>query len=249
MRKKIVAANWKMNKDLAEANEFLSNLMQFVPSTDVEVLLAPSYTNLWHAYETTRDFPVEIIAQNVHEKPSGAYTGEVSASMLKSIGVNRAIIGHSERRQFFNETDEIVAQKVNILLQNDMKLICCIGENLQERNANKHFSVIKNQLKNGLFHLHDSDWSSVVIAYEPVWAIGTGQTATPEQAQEMHAFIRNTISEHYNDSLAAQVSILYGGSVKPQNAETLFTNPDVDGALVGGASLEVNHFIEIIQAL
>ncbi|MBA3986899.1 MAG: triose-phosphate isomerase [Flavobacteriales bacterium] len=250
MRKKIIAANWKMYKDLAEANNFFTYFIQNLPvKPKAEILIAPSFTNLWHAFETTRDYTIEIIAQNIHEKENGAYTGEISAAMLKSIGINRAILGHSERREYFGETNTSLAEKINIALKNEMKVIFCIGEKLEERKEENHFNIIETQLKEGLFHINENNWDSVVIAYEPVWAIGTGETASPEQAQEMHQFIRNTIAEKFGKGIAENVSILYGGSVKPENAKELFRQPDIDGALVGGASLEIESFNKIIQAI
>jgi triosephosphate isomerase len=249
MRKKIIAGNWKMYKDMAEANDFLCGLMEKMPQTPHEVLIAPSFTNLWHAFETTRNFSIEIVAQNMHEQESGAYTGEVSAAMLKSVGVTRTLLGHSERRTYFQETATQLAKKVATALQNDMQVIFCVGEQLEDRKSGKHFSIIESQLRESLFQLQASEWDAVVIAYEPVWAIGTGETASPEQAQEMHAFIRKTIAAAYDEATAQSVSILYGGSVKPGNAEELFSKPDVDGALVGGASLEVDDFLAIIKAM
>lgn len=248
MRKKIIAGNWKMYKDLAQANEFFTYLVKNAPNTENEIIIAPSYTNLWHAYEITKEYPIEIAAQNMHQENEGAYTGEVSAAMLKSIGIQRVILGHSERREYFNETDSLLAQKVNTALANEMQIIFCIGEKLEERKSNNHFQVVKSQLENGLFHLLKESWNNIVIAYEPVWAIGTGETATPEQAQEMHQFIRNTIREKYDAYTSENVRILYGGSVKPDNALELFSKPDVDGGLVGGASLKASDFIQIINA-
>lgn len=249
MRKKIIAANWKMYKDLAEANDFFTFFIEKLPKTKAEVKIGTSYTNLWHAFETTRNYPIEIIAQNLHQEEKGAYTGEVSASMLKSIGIETVIIGHSERREYFGESDHILKQKVTTALKNNLNIIFCIGEKLSDRKANIHFDLVKSQLKNALFDLNKKDWKHIVLAYEPVWAIGTGETASPEQAQEMHLFIRNTIAGKYGNELAENVCILYGGSVKPDNAGTLFSQPDIDGGLVGGASLEVDSFIEIIKAV
>lgn len=248
MRKKIIAGNWKMYKDLAQANDFFTQLISNAPNTESEIIIAPSFTNLWHAYEVTKEYPIEIAAQNVHHKSEGAYTGEVSAAMLKSIGISTTIIGHSERREYFNETDALLAQKVNTALENEMNIIFCIGEKLDERKNNNHFQLVKSQLENGLFHLDKKAWNNIVIAYEPVWAIGTGETAAPAQAQEIHQFIRNTITEKYGTHTAENVRILYGGSVKPDNAGELFSKPDVDGGLVGGASLQAEDFIKIIKA-
>ncbi len=249
MRKKIVAANWKMYKNLAEANDFFTFLIEKLPKTKAQILIAPSFTSLWHAFETTREHPVEIIAQNMHQEEKGAYTGEVSAAMLKSVGIKRVILGHSERREYCGETDALLMAKVHTALKNEMKVIFCIGEKLEQRKENKHFELVKNQLQNALFDLNKGDWKHIVLAYEPVWAIGTGETASPEQAQEMHQFIRKTIANTYGEQIANHVSILYGGSVKPENAQAIFSQPDIDGGLVGGASLEVNSFIDIIKAV
>lgn len=248
-RKKIIAANWKMYKDLAESNDFFTFFIENLHDTKTEILIAPSYTNLWHSFDATREYPIEIIAQNMHEAEEGAHTGEVSAKMLKSIGIERVILGHSERREYFGETDRILSDKVRAAIANEMKIIFCIGEKLEDRKEANHFKLVESQLRNGLFHLNEKQWASVVIAYEPVWAIGTGETASPEQAQEMHQFIRKTVADKYSSQVAATVSILYGGSVKPGNAKELFSQPDIDGGLVGGASLEVESFIEIIKAI
>lgn len=249
MRKNIIAANWKMFKNLAEANDFFTFLIEKLPNTKAEILIAPSFTSLWHAFETTREHKVEIVAQNMHQEEEGAFTGEVSASMLKSVGIQRVILGHSERREYFGETDALLKAKVQTALKNELKIIFCIGEKLEQRKANTHFDLVKNQLQTALFDLNKNDWEHIVLAYEPVWAIGTGETANPEQAQEMHHFIRKTIAEAYDADTANGVSILYGGSVKPNNAQPLFSQPDIDGGLVGGASLEVDSFIDIIKAV
>lgn len=238
-----------MYKDLAEANDFFTFFIENLPNTEAEIIIAPGLTNLWHAFESTREHPIEIIAQNMHQEEKGAFTGEVSAEMLKSVGIQRVIIGHSERREYFGENDAILKQKVQTALKNEMDVVFCIGEKLSDRKANNHFNLIKTQLQTALFKLNKSDWQHIVIAYEPVWAIGTGETASPEQAQEMHQFIRETIAGAFGSDTAAAVSILYGGSVKPDNAKALFSQPDIDGGLVGGASLDVNSFIEIINAV
>lgn len=249
MRTKIIAGNWKMYNDLAEANDFITFFIENLPDTNSEIIIAPSYTNLWHLFEATRDYPIEIVAQNMHQNAQGAYTGEVSAAMLKSIGIQRVILGHSERRAYFNETDELLHEKVSTALKHEMKVIFCVGESLNDRKEGKHFSVISSQLKNALFSLEASQWKSIVIAYEPVWAIGTGETASPQQAQEMHLHIRTEVEKNYGNAISQSVSILYGGSVKPDNAEEIFSQPDVDGGLVGGASLKIDSFIDIIKAM
>ena len=249
MRKKIVAGNWKMNNDLAETQELLSHLkMQLVKEPQAEVMVAPAFTNLYSAFQGLKDTPVQVVAQNMHQSENGAYTGEVSAKMLKSIGVDTVILGHSERRAHFGETNDILAEKVNAALKNEMRIIFCFGEELADRKSDKHFDLVAKQLQESLYQISDSDWNNVVLAYEPVWAIGTGETASPEQAQEMHAFIRKNISEKFNDEIAQNVSILYGGSVKPANAKEIFAKEDVDGGLIGGASLKAVDFVEIINA-
>jgi len=248
MREKIVAGNWKMNNDLAETQTLISDLKKHLAVTDVKVKVAPTFTNLYPAYEALKDSAVEVIAQNMHQAKSGAYTGEVSADMLKSIGINTVILGHSERRAYFGEDDAVLAEKVSAAVEAGLDVIFCFGEELEDRKSEKHFDLVASQLKNGLFHLPASAWKQIVLAYEPVWAIGTGETASPEQAQEMHQFIRNTVADHYDAALADSVSILYGGSVKPSNASEIFSKPDVDGGLIGGASLNAEDFVAIVNA-
>jgi triosephosphate isomerase len=250
MRKKIVAGNWKMNKNLAETKTLLSELStKLKTSSEAAIIVAPTFTNLYNATEILKPSGITVAAQNMHEAESGAYTGEISADMLKSIGVETVILGHSERRAYFGETDELLASKVNTALQYKMTIIFCFGEELQDRKSDTHFSVVEQQLKNGLFHINKADWKDVVLAYEPVWAIGTGETASPEQAQEMHAFIRKTIANSYDQEIADEVSILYGGSVKPNNAQEIFAKTDVDGGLIGGASLDAENFAAIVNAI
>ena len=248
MRKKIVAGNWKMNNDLAETEMFLVDLKKQVFPENVAVMIAPAFTNLNHAFKSLREHPVTIAAQNMHQSDSGAFTGEISAKMLKSVGVNTVIIGHSERRSIFNEDNAVLAEKVNTALKNDMTVIFCVGEELVDRKNKNHFELIKTQLTEGLFHLANESWKNIIIAYEPVWAIGTGETASPQQAQEMHNYIRKTIAENYTKLIAKDVSILYGGSVKPNNAVEIFSQADVDGGLIGGAALEVESFMNIVNA-
>ena len=195
------------------------------------------------------NWKIEVIAQNMHFAESGAYTGEISADMLTSIGVKTTILGHSERRAYFNETDESLSKKVDTALKHGIRVVFCIGEELADRKANKHFEVVGNQIKNGLFHLPAEAWQHLVLAYEPVWAIGTGETASPEQAQEIHHFIRKTISDKYGKDVADNVSILYGGSVKPDNAKEIFAKEDVDGGLIGGAALKADDFVSIIKSI
>ncbi|ANH60456.1 triose-phosphate isomerase [Dokdonia donghaensis] len=248
MRKHIVAGNWKMNNDLAATAGLITDLKRKVNNGDAEVIIAPTYINLHSAFESLSDSNITVAAQNMHQAKSGAYTGEISAAMLKSVGVNTVILGHSERRAYFNEGDELLTEKVNAALENEMRVIFCFGEELEDRKAGNQEEVVESQLKNALFHLDASAWSSIVLAYEPVWAIGTGETASPEQAQDMHAFIRKTVAETYNEEVAENVTILYGGSVKPGNAKEIFGKPDVDGGLIGGASLKADDFFEIVNA-
>ncbi|HBY66529.1 MAG TPA: triose-phosphate isomerase [Flavobacteriaceae bacterium] len=248
MRQKIVAGNWKMNNDMAETEMFLVQLKKQVIPEGVSLMIAPAFTNLNHTYQSVKDHPVTVVAQNMHQSDKGAFTGEVSAAMLKSVGVQTVILGHSERRSIFKEDNDLLAEKVNTALENKMTVIFCIGEELNDRETDDHFKVIGEQLEEGLFHLSESNWKNIIVAYEPVWAIGTGETASPEQAQEMHAFIRKAIAEAYSNSTAKNVSILYGGSVKPNNAVEIFSQNDVDGGLIGGASLDVESFMKIANS-
>src|SRR5690606_8936786 len=248
MREKIVAGNWKMNNDLAETQALITELKKALTDTDVKVKVAPTYVNLYAAYEALKDTAVEVVAQNMHQAKNGAYTGEVSADMLKSIGITSVILGHSERRAYFGEDDALLAQKVTEAIDAGLHVIFCFGEELGDSKNGKHFDLVASQLKNGLFHLPASAWKQIVLAYEPVWAIGTGETASPEQAQEMHEFIRKTVADQYDATLADGVSILYGGSVKPSNAAEIFSKADVDGGLIGGASLNASDFVAIVNA-
>ncbi|MBR1850931.1 MAG: triose-phosphate isomerase [Bacteroidales bacterium] len=253
MRKKIVAGNWKMNKTFEDADELMSeimdNLEQIDLSRDIQLIICPPFPYLEMCTDYANDSYFAVGAQNVCDQARGAFTGEVSAEILRSLElVDYCIVGHSERRTYYNETDAIVAAKVNQLLAQDIRPIVCCGEVLEEREANKQFEVVERQITDGLFHLSAIDFADIIIAYEPVWAIGTGRTATPDQAQEMHAFIRSLIAKKYGDEVAQETSILYGGSCKPSNAKELFANPDVDGGLIGGASLNANDFIAIAQS-
>lgn len=251
MRKKIVAGNWKMNKAFHEADDLVFDIVKLVDkngANGVEVVICPPFPYLELATDITENDKVFIGAQNVSNQESGAYTGEISAMMLKSIEVKYCIVGHSERRKYFNESNQFLSEKVDICLKHDIIPIFCCGEVLEERKSENHFDVVKTQLTESLFHLEPKDFKKVVIAYEPVWAIGTGVTATSEQAQEMHAFIRSIIEEKYNKALANDITILYGGSCNPKNAKELFTNPDVDGGLIGGASLKADDFYKIVDS-
>lgn len=248
MRKKIVAGNWKMNKDLAETEILLSEILDHHNHTTTQVIVAPTFTNLYSAVTALKNSAVHVAAQNMHFAESGAFTGEISAAMLKSIGVSTVILGHSERRALFHETDAILIKKVKAALANDLRVIFCFGEELDDRKSNNHQTIVADQISKVLFDLPADAWSKIVLAYEPVWAIGTGETASPEQAQDMHAFIRATIAAKYSTDLAEDVSILYGGSVKPANAKEIFSKPDVDGGLIGGASLDASQFYAIVNA-
>ena len=250
MRQKIVAGNWKMHKNAEETEDLLNELIDHLSDgSDARVIVAPTFVNIASAVDHLEFTNIEVAAQNMHQAESGAFTGEISASMLKSVGVNIVILGHSERRAYFHETDALLAQKVDTALKNDLEVIFCFGEELKDRKSNEHFNVVESQLKNGLFHLPKDAWKNIVLAYEPVWAIGTGETASPEQAQEMHAFIRATIAKAYDAEVAEEVAILYGGSVKPNNAQEIFSKPDVDGGLIGGAALNSVDFFAIINSI
>ena len=248
MRKQIVAGNWKMNNDYVDSEILVSKLLGQHKHSNTEVIIAPPFTNLLASINALKGSSIEVAAQNMHFAESGAYTGEISAAMLKSIGVETVILGHSERRAYFNESDDLLAKKVDTALAHDMRVIFCFGEELKERKSGNENSVVESQIKKALFHLPEAAWSQIVLAYEPVWAIGTGETATPDQAQDMHAFIRKTLANTYAQSLADSVSILYGGSVKSSNAKEIFSKTDVDGGLIGGAALDAEHFTAIVNA-
>ncbi len=250
MRQNIVAGNWKMNNTLEEgialAKEVNSILSENKPNC--KVVLGTPFIHLTDVVKSVDSSLVGVAAQNCADKESGAYTGEISASMIKSTGAGYVILGHSERRAYYGVTNAILKEKTDLALANGLTPIFCIGEVLEEREAEKHFEVVKSQIEEGLFHLSAEDFGKIVLAYEPVWAIGTGKTASPEQAQEIHAFIRQTLADKYGAEVADNTSILYGGSCKPSNAKELFANPDVDGGLIGGASLKAEDFHGIIAA-
>jgi triosephosphate isomerase len=248
MRQKIVAGNWKMNTMISEGMELATavNSLASKKTSKAVVIIAPPFTHLADIKKVLS--VVKLSAQNCSSEESGAFTGEVSVSMIKSVGAEYIIIGHSERRAYYHEDNAQLAKKVNLTLSKGLKPIFCIGEVLPERNANKHFDVVKSQLSEGLFHLTAAEFANIVIAYEPVWAIGTGVTASPDQAQEMHKFIRSEISKKYGVLSAENTSILYGGSCKGSNAKELFANADVDGGLIGGASLKAEEFLQIVNA-
>lgn len=249
MRQKIVAGNWKMNKDAAASQTLVDALLQRKLPTDVRVMIAPPMIFLDRLAQQAQGTVLGVVSQNMHAAESGAYTGEVSASMLKSVGVNTTLLGHSERRAYFNETNSSLAEKTAAASLAGIEMIFCFGEELADRKSGQHFDVVQAQLEKALFDVDVLDWDKVILAYEPVWAIGTGETASPEQAQEMHAFIRSLLAEKGSEQIAAQTSILYGGSVKPNNAEALFSQADVDGGLIGGAALDADDFMEIVNAI
>ena len=249
MRKHIVAGNWKMNCTFNEADDLINSIMEQLEQKelprDTQLIVCPPFPYLEMTTDYANDSYFMVGAQNVAAEEKGAYTGEVSAEMLESMEIDYCIVGHSERRAYYGETDQTVAAKVDRLLAHGLKPIVCVGEVLEEREAGKQLDVVKRQVEDGLFHLTPEQMKEVVIAYEPVWAIGTGKTATPEQAQEIHAHIRSLLATKYGKDLANEISILYGGSCKPSNAKELFACPDIDGGLIGGASLKAEDFIAI----
>lgn len=241
-----------MNLGFEDADNLLDDIMTKLEENqlpgDEQLVVCPPFPYLEMANDYANDSYFMVGAQNVNDNEKGAYTGEVSAEMLQSMELSYCIVGHSERRQYYGETNEGVAKKVTLLLQHELSPIVCVGEQLEERESDKHFDVIREQVEKGLFHLSASDIQNVVIAYEPVWAIGTGKTATSDQAQDVHAFIRGLLTEKYGNAVAQEISILYGGSCKPGNAKELFAKPDVDGGLIGGASLKADDFIAIAMS-
>lgn len=249
MRRKIVAGNWKMNKGFSEAEDLIASItdaLQEVELKNVDVIICPPAIYLEMATDIAEESVFAVGAQNVYPADSGAFTGEISPAMLADLEVEYCIVGHSERRKYFGESNEFLAQKVDALLKHEVVPIFCCGEVLPEREAGRHFEVVKQQLESSLFHLPAEDFLSVVIAYEPVWAIGTGVTATKEQAQEMHAYIRELVLKRYGTEAANEITILYGGSCNAKNAKELFSQPDVDGGLIGGASLNAEEFMAIV---
>jgi len=253
MRKSIVAGNWKMNMGLKEGIALFSEISELLKEEvkgDQGVIVCPPFIHISSLAEFLESGDkLQLGAQNCHQSDSGAFTGEVSAAMLASAGAAYVIIGHSERRLYFLESNPDLAKKLDVVLKNGIAPIFCIGETLEQRNDGSYFEVIKSQLSEAAFHLAEADFSKLVIAYEPVWAIGTGLTASPEQAQEIHSYIRTLVAEKYNQSLANDLTILYGGSCNPKNASELFAQPDIDGGLIGGASLKARDFVDIIKAL
>ncbi|MCX8030568.1 MAG: triose-phosphate isomerase [Thermodesulfovibrionales bacterium] len=244
MNKPLIAANWKLNKTIQETESFIKEFLPSVKNNnEVEIVLAPPFTSLYIANLALKDSQVKLAAQNIFYEDKGAFTGEVSAPMLADVGCSYVIIGHSERRQYFNETDDIVNKKIRAARKHNLSVIFCIGESLNERQMGLTFKVVQRQLKEGL---RDIELYNITIAYEPIWAIGTGKTATPEQAQEVHSFIRNWLISNF-DNVGKEIRIIYGGSVTPENIKSLMNCPDVEGALVGGASLKADSFSKIVN--
>ena len=253
MRKKIIAGNWKMNLGLEEGITLFSELRKLIQeevSADHKIVVCPPFTHIQSlANMLESDDKLFVGAQNCHQADNGAFTGEISAAMLASAGAEYVIIGHSERRLYFAESNADLEQKIRVAIKYGLRPIFCIGETLEQRNNGTFFEVIKSQISEVAFRLSDIDFEKLILAYEPVWAIGTGLTASPEQAQEIHAYLRNLVSENYNPNMADQVSILYGGSCNPKNASDLFAKADIDGGLIGGASLKARDFVDIILAM
>jgi len=247
-RKPLIAGNWKMFKTCDESVQSAQELKALVDDVETtDIMIAPTFTSLFAVNDIVKNSPIALGAQNLHWEKEGAFTGEISCGMLKSVGCRYVIIGHSERRQFFGETDESVNKKIQAALSGELIPVFCIGESESERDANSTFSVLDKQVQTGLQDFALDDLKDLVIAYEPIWAIGTGKTATSEQAQEVHAFIRESIATMFNDNLAQSLRFLYGGSVKPDNVSELMSMPDIDGALVGGASLDAGTFSRIVK--
>ncbi len=250
MRKKVIAGNWKMHYDLSESQNLISKLTSGLSGKkyNCDVIICPPFTSLSEASSLIKDTPVKLGAQNMYFQESGAYTGEISAKMLKSVGCEYVILGHSERRTIFKESDGLINEKIKAALKAGLKPIFCIGETLEERENGKEKEVLKRQLSGGLDEISLDEMKQIIIAYEPVWAIGTGRTATPAQAEEMHDYIRNYIQDDFNTETAENLIIQYGGSVKPDNARELLSQQNIDGALVGGACLKADSFIGIIES-
>ena len=248
MRKQIVAGNWKMNKNLQQGKELCNSILHQLETSNKEVILAVPYTHLTVLAEIIKGSDLKLAAQNCHHELSGAYTGEISASMFAGLGVDYVILGHSERREYSKEDNDLLRKKVDAALSQNLKVIYCCGETLIQRSSGFHFDLVAKQIIEVVFHLNPQEMKDIIIAYEPVWAIGTGETATSIQVQEMHFYIRTVIANKYGGDVADVISILYGGSCKPSNAQELFSQSDVDGGLIGGASLNAEEFISIIKA-
>jgi len=248
MRNFLIAGNWKMNNTVQESVKFSKELIAKINDSDcVDIMIAPTFTALFPVGEQLKGSCLKLGSQNIYWEKSGAFTGEISADMLKSCGVEYTIIGHSERRQYFGETNETVNKRIITAIDNSFIPVFCIGESLEEREGGKEEAVVKSQLVEGLKGIAKEKLTDLVVAYEPVWAIGTGRTATPEQAQAMHKFIRETVAEIFDTEFAEQLIIQYGGSLKPANAQELLSQPDIDGGLIGGAALQADSFSEIIR--
>ncbi len=245
MRQKIVAGNWKMNLDFNQGKTLLSEILDSNINKDILTIIAPPTIHLNSFNQMLSHTSISLAAQNCHQQDAGAYTGEISVGMLKSVGVEYVILGHSERREYFMEDSLSLSFKVMNVIKHGLRPIYCCGETLTQRQEGEHFRTISNQIEHGLFQLNEMEILNCVIAYEPVWAIGSGETASPKQAQEVHNFIRKTIAKQYGDMVADNISILYGGSVKPANAQELFNCPDIDGGLIGGAALNADSFAAI----
>ena len=248
MRKQIVAGNWKMNKNLQQGKVLCNSILNQLEASNKEVILAVPFTHFTVLAELLKDSEIKLAAQNCHYELSGSYTGEISASMFASLGVDYVILGHSERREYNKEDNDLLRKKVDTALSQNLKVIYCCGETHNERSLGVHFDFVAKQIIKVVFHLNAQQMKNIIIAYEPVWAIGTGETATSFQAQEMHIHIRSVIASKYGVDIANSISILYGGSCKPSNAQELFSQSDVDGGLIGGASLNAEDFISIINA-
>ena len=253
MKNLIIAGNWKMNTGIEEGIKLAEEINQYLSKTTLspnkKIIISPPYTHLYPISKIIDPSKIILSSQNCASTENGAYTGEIYAKMLSESGVKIVILGHSERRNYFKEDSDILFQKIKIALKYDMGIIFCVGESLEQRENKKYFEVIENQIKETLFKLNDDEIKKIIIAYEPVWAIGTGKTASPEEAQEMHEFIRKLIKDKFGEKISENISILYGGSCKPGNAKDIFEKKDVDGGLIGGASLKAQDFIKIIEAL
>jgi len=251
MRKKIIAGNWKMFNDINGTVKLISDIKNGLNGENSKalIIICPPFTNLETASTLIKGSAIKLGAQNMYYEENGAFTGEISPSMLKSVGVEYVILGHSERRTIFGETDQLINRKIKAAIKNGLKPIFCIGESLTERENGITFKVIETQIKNGLEGLNEQELVNLIVAYEPIWAIGTGKTATPEQAQEVHKFIRELIAKVISAAFANEIVIQYGGSVKPENAKELLSQPDIDGALVGGACLKSDSFLKIVEAV
>lgn len=253
MRKLIVAGNWKMNTGIAEGTKLAEDINKYLSTKNLpenkKVIISPPFTHLYPISKIIEPSKIILSAQNCASTENGAFTGEISAKMLQEIGVKVVILGHSERRAYFKEDNEVLLKKVKIALKYGLDIIFCVGESLEQRENNKHFDVINEQISETIFKLNKEEFKKIIIAYEPVWAIGTGKTATPDQAQEIHEFIRNKIKENYDEDIANNTTILYGGSCKPSNAKEIFSKKDVDGGLIGGAALKCEDFSKIIEEL